>query len=440
MSSVNTNLLTEVRHLLSNSSWVFGVNVYKFGLSFVRSIVLARLLGAEKFGEFSIVIATVGLIYELFSLNLPTTLTKFGSKYVINKNFDKFNVLLNTVLLLTTLSGIVSAITFVALFKFNILLESTTIPQAYIYIYFTTFIGQYYSTIFISGLRLFNKFKQSSILYAIFSTVEIAMLSISLLFFPGDLIFFILVISFISIVSSVFLIKKSLKMLSVEGVTISLVENISLCWNEARNIFPFSINNSFSRTIKTIIDKGDLVFLSMYVSNSDIGIYVIAKKLSMIVFYAIDPVVTSVFPQFSKLLAENKKQLVIQLVRKSSLFVFLGMSVYLLVSWFIADWFILVSFGPTYTRVGELLQVFNVSIFFNAILFWHLPVTWSLGASNKRLIVYGFFFVVTLLLVVPAVQMYSMIGVVWLHSIIKSGMAIVLSIWVLMPMIVSKSK
>ena len=58
----------ESKTLIKNSSWVFIANGYGATLAFLRSVVIARGLGAEILGTFTIAIAFILTTQELLKL------------------------------------------------------------------------------------------------------------------------------------------------------------------------------------------------------------------------------------------------------------------------------------------------------------------------------------------------------------------------------------
>ena len=60
----------QISLLVRNSSWVFSANAVSTLLAFVKSIIIARALGIELFGNYVLIVAFVGTIQEFFNLNI----------------------------------------------------------------------------------------------------------------------------------------------------------------------------------------------------------------------------------------------------------------------------------------------------------------------------------------------------------------------------------
>jgi hypothetical protein len=69
----------QLKVLIKNSSWVFFANGVRTLLTFVKSIIIARGLGADLYGNYVLVVAFVGTIQEFFNLNIGAAVIKFGA-------------------------------------------------------------------------------------------------------------------------------------------------------------------------------------------------------------------------------------------------------------------------------------------------------------------------------------------------------------------------
>jgi O-antigen/teichoic acid export membrane protein len=90
MNFLRKNLDTQSKTLLKNSSWVFISNLVGAGLAFLRGIVIARGLGAELFGVYTLIVAFIITVQEVLNLNLGAAVIRYGSQYRSeNKPFRK---------------------------------------------------------------------------------------------------------------------------------------------------------------------------------------------------------------------------------------------------------------------------------------------------------------------------------------------------------------
>ncbi len=74
-------MLDRTRHLYTSSLGTFALRIASAGLTYVTSIVLARLLGAEGFGVFSTVFALVSLLGLLSTIGTEHLMVRFIAAY-----------------------------------------------------------------------------------------------------------------------------------------------------------------------------------------------------------------------------------------------------------------------------------------------------------------------------------------------------------------------
>ena len=98
------------RILIKNSSWVFLENFIRTVLNFTRAIIIARVLGAELYGTFVMVVAFCMTTQEFFNFNIGTTVVKFGAEFKSEKNYDLLTIIIKGALYLTLITATVSIV------------------------------------------------------------------------------------------------------------------------------------------------------------------------------------------------------------------------------------------------------------------------------------------------------------------------------------------
>lgn len=106
--------------LTAASSFVGGV---------ILSILVARELGPELMGQYSFIVYLIALTVTIFSLGLPSTLTKYISEYAGQNDTTSASRLIVLTLKILIILSLVSSLVFIAIFSFidniNPLLKST---------------------------------------------------------------------------------------------------------------------------------------------------------------------------------------------------------------------------------------------------------------------------------------------------------------------------
>ena len=390
MKFLRNFLQLQTKVLIKNSSWVFAGNAFRVFLVFLKGVIMVRLLGAELYGLYVIIIAFVGLIQEFLNLNLGTTIIKFGASYKSGKRHHLLIALIKSGVLVSLASALVSVlvIVIVLIYFYDAFLET---PDLEWYIITYAFAA---STMFIDNisqgiLRLFYRFKALSALMVVIAIVDIAVITVALLFESSKLSTLFIAIIASKIIGGIILSWGTIVQVKKE-LADSVSSSIFTLKEEWREITSFTLSNSGSRTIHTLVSKGDVLLLGALlgaVGPTAVTFYSIAKKLGYAVLIVIDPLVNSIYPQFSNLVSEKNyieiRKLVIQITRMA----ILPSAVFLCVVYFLGEWLISMVFGVEFVEAGEAFFFHVISAISGTIFFWNLSLILSLGLTKIRIIV-----------------------------------------------------
>lgn len=408
---IKKKLDPESKKLFKNSSWVFFSNFFSTGLAFLRSILIARGLGVSIYGTYVVVVAFVGLVQEFLNLNIGTALIRYGAVYHAEGRKDKLMALVKVSLFFSFLMSLVSVLVIAVLSRIS---YSTFIEEPglewFIIAYAAAASVTYLNSVSRGLLRLYYKFRLSSIIQMIMDVIETVAIAIAVLFYPRDLnIFFIAVIltrflnGFICNALSFWELRRELG-----GHHHSPVALIKGDMKEFRN---YVLGNSIGNSLKTLISQGDIVLLKALTSAEQVGLYNVAKKLAYAVLTLTDPLVQSVFPQFSRLLAERKFHETRKMILRISSLALVPAIVFMVISISFSQTIIGLVYGTEYVAASGAFCFFIVGATTASVTFWMLPLVLSLGLIRERLKIY----IVTILagiglsiLLVPPLQSTGM--------------------------------
>jgi O-antigen/teichoic acid export membrane protein len=119
-----------------------------------------------------------------------------------------------------------------------------------------------------------------------------------------------------------------------------------------------------------------------------VAYYAVAKKLAYSVLVLTDPLMNSVFPQFSKLLAAKKFNEIRIMLNRMTRFSLAPAVAGLILSWLLSDWIIALVYGDEYSAAGRSFFWHSAGAIFSTVVFWSLPLVQSLGLVNQRLLAY----------------------------------------------------
>ena len=378
----------ETKRLAKNSGWVFVSNFYGVILAFIKSVLIARGLGAEILGIYTVIIAFVLNIQEIIKLNVPIGIVKYGSAYLSENRSDKLISLFKYGVFLSMASAAISVVLIWAIIKvsYNYFISIPNLEYFIIIYAIINGIG-FLDNISRAALKIFFKFKKNSMVQITMDTLEFIAITICILLFPKNLNYFLgtvlitkLLNSAICNIAAYIEIKKE--------ISNYLKSPISLINERKKEISSFIIGHSFGNTLKTLMNQGDVLLLNYWANPLAVGIYAISKKLAYAILAITDPLVTTIYPQISQLVAQNKLiELRTMLIRISKL---LAIPLILLSSIvFVFKTNIIVLFyGNEYILASNTFFIHFIGAIQSAIFFWALPLIQSMNLTKTRLITY----------------------------------------------------
>lgn len=379
---------TQSKLLFKNSGWVFFSNFFSTGLAFLRSVIIARGLGPGIYGTYAIVVAFVGLIQEFLNLNIGTALIKFGAVYHTENRNDKLMAFVKSGLLVSFIMAVFSVIVIALLcfISYDTFIDKPDL-EWFIICYAIAASITYVNSISKSMLRLHYKFRMSSIIQMIMDVVETLAIALAVFIYPKNLNVF-----FVAIIVTRFLNGFICNLLAYYELKNELMPHLSapmvLIKDEKKSIMDFIFGNSIGNSLKTIISQGDILLLGILTSPQQVGFYAVAKKLAYSVLTLSDPLVSSIYPQLSKLLAEKKfKEMKNMLVRITSIAMVPGF-IFIVATFFLNEWIIKTVYGPEYLPATQAFFYFVIGAVLGASTFWTLPLVQSLGIVRIRIKVY----------------------------------------------------
>jgi O-antigen/teichoic acid export membrane protein len=378
----------ESRRLFRNSSWVFFSNMFSTGLAFLRSVVIARGLGAGIFGTFTMVTAFVGLIQEFLNLNIGTALIRQGAIFHAGQRDDKLVALVKVSLWLSALMAAVSVLVVAGLsfFSYSTFFELPGLHW-FIIAYAVAASVTYVNSISRGLLRLYYKFRVSSVIQMIMDVVETVSITVAVLLFPKDLRIF-----FIAVIVARFLNGFIINVLAFWELRRELLPHwrltVRLTKPELVDFRRFVLGNSVGNTLKTMINQGDVLLLGALSNAVQVGFYSVSKKLAYSVLILTDPLVSSIYPQLSKLLAEKKYAETRQMLFRITSITVIPAVVFLTAMAFLNRWVIVTVYGQEYAPAAASFFYFLVASVVGVMTFWSIPLVQSLGLVGLRIKVY----------------------------------------------------
>lgn len=130
----------------------------------------------------------------------------------------------------------------------------------------------------------------------------------------------------------------------------------------------------------------DITLLSTMMPTAQVGIYKMAKSLAMLAWRAIDPFYVALMPEVSKLVSQRDLRSVRRLIAKSVFGLFGGSALIAAASYTFLFYLSGTIFGAEFSPVAELLPFMMPGISLAAGLIWAHPLAVALGRPDYALI------------------------------------------------------
>lgn len=374
----------ESRKLAVNTSWTLSGNLVKSGITFLRSVLVARFLGVESYGTYVLIAAFVTGIQECVNLSIGGTTIKFGADFKAENRLDKLVALLKASLL-TVLSTSILVILIVAVFMaffYDQFIEEPNL-EWYILIFAAVGSTRLNDRITVGVMSLFFQFKQLSVVRVVQSAIDLIIVGSAVYLFDGLAPFFTSVVVAQLINSTILnatVIRQVKPMLAPYWKS-----PIHLMKGTYKRVLKFTLSNSLGRVFQTVLTKGDVVLLGSMLGTEAVAIYNIAKKLANLVLVPVDPVANTVYPQLSQLTAQNNYGALRKLIMRISGLAIGPCILIGLLAWWFGEDLIKFAFGDEYAGATLAFNILLMGTLYRAVLLWNVPMTLSLGRARYRL-------------------------------------------------------
>jgi O-antigen/teichoic acid export membrane protein len=330
-----------------NSMLNFNRNIITMILGLASTIIIARVLGPEKQGIFTLVLLLPTMLTTFFNIGIGSATVY----YIGKKKYE--------------LTTIVSTNIFLA---FTISLTSIVIGFLFIYFFGDTFLNgvpKLLLLIIMGGLPLvfLNTFLQAifqglqdfvvyNLIVIAGNVVNIVFILITLLVLQLDLIG-ALVSYFSSIITPtlilfVYLRKRNLTF-KLKSVSKSFI----------KDCIYYGYKVHFSNILSFINYRADLILLSYFLNPAAVGVYNVSVSITEKLWIVSQPVSTVLFPKISSSNSNKERNLLTTMVARNVLMLSFLVSLLL---FFTSEYFILLLFGEKYQAAANIIKILLVGI------------------------------------------------------------------------------
>lgn len=323
-------------------------------LGLLISVLLARYLGPDSFGVFNFALSTVALVQPLSALGLSGIVTK-----ELVREPESENEILGTTFFLKLGASLLSSI----IISCAALLLPTSTPDLVIYIVLLSFGNA------LNAFQVIDLWFQSKVLskYVVSSKTIALVISaafkIMLVYLKAPLILFVCSVVFENLASYILLIAAYRKRKNSVKNWIFLKERASQLLSKS---WPL-ILSGFGSIIYLKIDQ---IMIGEMISNSELGVYAVASRMSEVWYFLPVAITSSAFPSLIKSKESSIKDYQIKLQKLLDSLICFALLMAIPIT-FSSRFIILGIYGQSYEKASVILSIHiwaSIFIFMRAVL------------------------------------------------------------------------
>lgn len=292
------------------------------GINFIIIVLIARFLGPNEFGNFSLLYATLSIIILISDFGMGVSIVKFSSEYYSKNELKKIEILLKNSFKLRLFLSLIICI--IGIILYNIIsvhiLNNEKLMLSVIFV----FIGGIGVSLF-EFIKTYFQSKQSFKKYSIYINIYSFINLISILI----LIYF----SMLTVLSAI--ITYSIVPFIVFGITILLINNKFLFLKNDnfnyRKFMKFNFYIIISNLCSMFFNRIDLFFLNAFLNPTAVGFYSAAFQISLLMAIFTNSITFTLLPKVSVLTnVEEIKNIYKKILKYSSILYFITIPIILI--------------------------------------------------------------------------------------------------------------
>lgn len=372
-------------------------------MAFVNNAVITRTLGTDQYGLYVLATRVFELVVIASMLGFRPTIVKFLSSYIANNKGSFIKGTFLYCLKILILTSILLAI-IVTLFSSSISDYFFNKPELSFYLKLLMIIvpAQVMLYFFASSMQGIKLIKQqvlvTNVLLPLLFFILITVFFIAGLKLNGVIYAHILTVIIIAFILFLFVNQQIIKPNRNKNPR-----------KEVKEIWKFSVPLYFNSFIGTAIRISPILIMGYYLSNTDIGIYNVALKIAVLVFFIVTAFTLIFSPTISELFAKGDKSMVANLSKTVTKWIFtISLMVFALLNTYNIQ--VLNIFGHDFTAGNSVLFILLFAEIINSLSGLSGSIILMSGRSNVTLVNSIISFVLIISLTVWLTPIYGNIG------------------------------
>ena len=339
--------MSATNSFIRNSLLNFNRNILTMVLGFASTIIIARVLGPEKQGIYTLVVLLPNMLVTFLNVGIGPS-----SVYYVGKQKYSIETIVSTNIFLAL---IISAISIVIGILSIVLFRDTFfkgVPIIYLFIILSVlpllFANSFLQAVF-QGLQDFKVFNLvaifGSIMNLVFLIIVVLLLRLNVI---GAIISFFASVIAPTLILIIYLKKRNIivrfKYISKEFIKDSLI---------------YGYKAHLSNILAFVNYRADILMISYFLSPAAVGIYNVAVSIAEKLWVVSQPVSAVLFPRISSAKTDEERNNLTAKVARNVLLlsIIIGFIIFL-----ISDLFIEIMFGEKYKAASNIIKILLVGI------------------------------------------------------------------------------
>lgn len=375
------------KNLLKNASWLFSGGIGTAVFASVEAIVLARFLGIDQFGLFSLIVAYVGIVNGLVDLKSSEAVVRYVRHYWELGDKDKTVSFIKLFYVFDFLIGVLALVACILLAGVaNDLFIHSEKSFSFILVYSISVLVSSVNQTSEAILRVFDRFKTIAFARVLYTGLRTSLVFISLLVgfgIKGAFVSYVIA-AFVFFAILQVMVFRVVNQVGLKRWTTAKTESLGVVIREVRSFVLTStlvgfLSNAFSRQLP-------LLLLGHFAGHQAAGLYKIAIIFSRIIMKLRDPIVQAIYPPLVAAKSHDSLDAISGIVSYSirnvmKLFLPIGIVFFLF-----ANEFIVFFFGTEYEPAATAMRIIVISEVLSGLYFWIDDVEMALDKLRRRII------------------------------------------------------
>ncbi len=392
--------------LVKSSFFILIASIISKLASYGYKILIARYLGAEIYGLFSLALIVISLVSSIAVLGLGDGLVRYVSFYRGKKQFGKLNRLIISSKKIFLTTGIISAIALILFApliaekifhsdKFTPIIRGMAMAMPFLLL----------SNLYLGILKGFEKIKIYSSLVNIYQNSARFILLGLLLLIGFDLK--AISISYVVVFIGLFLISRSYANKNLINLPDQKIPPSKKVMPE---VLRYSWPLIFVGILYSIFYWIDSLFLGYLTNAENVGLYNAAVTLVALFSIAPDLFMQLFFPLIAVKFSEGKKEIIRKLTQQVTKWIYLLNIILFLLLFLFADKWITILFGEEFLVSTNILRILVVGALFSGVVGISTNLISIKGKTKLTLLDFTIFALVNIALNALLIPPYGMVG------------------------------